>query len=598
MPHGPSLPPPPPASILRERTYRSMSHEEHVPYEKGPFWSSHPHPPPPPPPPQVRYPPPSATQQRIPPPQEFSSMSSESQSYPPYSYPNSNPNSNIRFNHQHSTNSSSHWYSRESGDSMSLKSWEQSPYPTPPTGPYFGQHASYEHEKQNYHHHQQQHPYHLQHQQQHYTSRHAAPSGDEYGGPPSQTMHSRPYIPMNTEAHSESYYHHHQNSAAKYPPPEVMQQQPPNSEHAPPYPHPHHSPSSRLPFRTHTSQGRTPPIQFRAPSYNEPTSTSLNKGANSAQTHFSQQYQGDTTVKSTVNDDEDAIARATREDKKKTGDALSMLAKVSFAMTDPEDPKTSSEGKSSSPITPEKVSALRNSISDEASNGVDVSSPEKQLPQTVERSSVYPAQYAVEPPNEESYQSPSRPDGSFPQSSSQHRFHDSPEVVTLWTPKSQYEESSQTWLQSRQHPPHRSIITPTYNNHAPAYYDGPPTYRAPNGAPNYRHHYPAAQPPSMSSRQHHHYYGGNGHGPQHEPPTPPQRGGSWEDIRGNEFHNSGPRIAPYTYVQQQPTQGQTTILRKKFSWKHFPEVRMESMHCTQTSYYFYSYHCYHISMLA
>jgi hypothetical protein len=57
------------------------------------------------------------------------------------------------------------------------------------------------------------------------------------------------------------------------------------------------------------------------------------------------------------------------------------------------------------------------------------------------------------------------------------------------------------------------------------------------------------------------------------PPYPPQH---YYDDRGGvspyQRPSPPPGYAPYSYVQQ-PSLDEKTVLRKKFSWKHFPEVR-------------------------
>lgn len=65
------------------------------------------------------------------------------------------------------------------------------------------------------------------------------------------------------------------------------------------------------------------------------------------------------------------------------------------------------------------------------------------------------------------------------------------------------------------------------------------------------------------------------HQQQHSraPPYPPPN--HFYDERGaSPYHRPSPPTgyAPYSYVQQ-PSLDEKTVLRKKFSWKHFPEVR-------------------------
>lgn len=125
--------------------------------------------------------------------------------------------------------------------------------------------------------------------------------------------------------------------------------------------------------------------------------------------------------------------------------------------------------------------------------------------------------------------------------------------VTMWTPK-----PSQPSTRSRQ-------ITPT---HEPS-----PHHR-------YFHQpYPRYAPPPP--QQYGGGYGGGGYRGADSPPAVISERGSFEDPDHRAFgspsrppphhEDNNPHYAPYTYVQQ-PRLEDKTILRKKFSWKHYPEL--------------------------
>lgn len=93
-------------------------------------------------------------------------------------------------------------------------------------------------------------------------------------------------------------------------------------------------------------------------------------------------------------------------------------------------------------------------------------------------------------------------------------------------------------------------------------------------------------------------YWDNGHHSHHQPVIPPKWGyGSSPDAyhppygyEGHEEayslhrpHPSQHHASPYTYVQQ-PRLEEKTILRKKFSWKHYPEVCKETVQSMSDSF--------------
>lgn len=73
-----------------------------------------------------------------------------------------------------------------------------------------------------------------------------------------------------------------------------------------------------------------------------------------------------------------------------------------------------------------------------------------------------------------------------------------------------------------------------------------------------------------------------GGGPHYTPP-PHHMAYMYHGHPGYPPHMSGV-IPPYTYVQQ-PTHEEKTVLRKKFSWKHFPEVSHRRILCSDSSKY-------------
>ena len=97
---------------------------------------------------------------------------------------------------------------------------------------------------------------------------------------------------------------------------------------------------------------------------------------------------------------------------------------------------------------------------------------------------------------------------------------------------------------------------------------------------------PGYYPPPEGAWQHppHESHYRRGWGPYEVPPSnrgpyppPPPPSGYYEDYYGTAPpHHLGPSqppppYGPYTYVQQ-TTGDEKTVLRKKFSWKNFPEV--------------------------
>jgi len=190
------------------------------------------------------------------------------------------------------------------------------------------------------------------------------------------------------------------------------------------------------------------------------------------------------------------------KDAKKKGDALSLLAKVSTAMADPEE---------------EKKKAAADITTSESLAGIDagqLTSP----PRGAEKSPV------------------------------------------LWTtPKQQYSDHS-----SRQ-------ITPTSVDHQAPPRAGPPLPRG-----YYQQSYPRYATPSS-------YVGAPSSAPYYRGGDSPtaiisDRGSFEQDDRAAPYGTPPRRYvdehshyAPYTYVQQ-PRMEDKTILRKKFSWKHYPEL--------------------------
>jgi len=204
---------------------------------------------------------------------------------------------------------------------------------------------------------------------------------------------------------------------------------------------------------------------------------------------------------------------------KKKGDALSLLAKVSTAMADPEEEE-------------EKAAA------------------------ETEAKAVAQQQYQQQ--HQQQHRSPPR--------------RESPEK--MWsTPKSKYRERNAT----------RQIITPTSldqhrNNghpHGGGYYHQPhqQPYSARYGPPP--PHYPSSATPSYHpSTSTPPYY----HRGVESPTAIVSERGSFEDDRvapygspSRHYEDHNTHYAPYTYVQQ-PRMEDKTILRKKFSWKHYPEL--------------------------
>ena len=121
----------------------------------------------------------------------------------------------------------------------------------------------------------------------------------------------------------------------------------------------------------------------------------------------------------------------------------------------------------------------------------------------------------------------------------------------------------------------------------PAYREFPPT--PPSGPYYYEEHAP---------KPYNGYWDGAPYHPQG--PFPPQRWNYGPPVEAyhQEYpydrHEDGyshhrppppPHAAPYTYVQQ-PRLEEKTILRKKFSWKHYPEVRMLSFADLSRVWYF------------
>lgn len=127
--------------------------------------------------------------------------------------------------------------------------------------------------------------------------------------------------------------------------------------------------------------------------------------------------------------------------------------------------------------------------------------------------------------------------------------------VVMWTTPRPSER-----VQSRQITPtstyenHRHMPPPPragYNNNY-----APPQQQQPY-PPRYASSYP---PPSYNA------YRGD------SPPAVISERGSFEEHSfGSPPRHEDPRFSPYTYVQQ-PRLEDKTILRKKFSWKHFPEL--------------------------
>jgi hypothetical protein len=89
----------------------------------------------------------------------------------------------------------------------------------------------------------------------------------------------------------------------------------------------------------------------------------------------------------------------------------------------------------------------------------------------------------------------------------------------------------------------------------PPSYGGPPPQWGYEGPPSHAPFYPPRGPPTA--------HGGlyERPGPERDAPPPPYQSST---------------AAPYTYVQQ-PTLEEKTVLRKKFSWKHYPEVRFAAI---------------------
>ena len=128
--------------------------------------------------------------------------------------------------------------------------------------------------------------------------------------------------------------------------------------------------------------------------------------------------------------------------------------------------------------------------------------------------------------------------------------------VVMWTTPRPSER-----VQSRQITP-----TSTYDNHR--HMPPPPragynnNYAPPQQQQPYPPRYASSYPPPS-------YNAYRGDSP---PAVISERGSFEEHSFGSPPRHEDPRFSPYTYVQQ-PRLEDKTILRKKFSWKHFPEVR-------------------------
>lgn len=116
------------------------------------------------------------------------------------------------------------------------------------------------------------------------------------------------------------------------------------------------------------------------------------------------------------------------------------------------------------------------------------------------------------------------------------------------------------------HPPPMNY-SPHYNPNQstpPPFGEAPPHPQAPSRPPYPSRHSQHSFPP------HHHHHHHHPHGPPHHqysngPSTPMLR------YDGQPPAPGGMHYAPYTYVQQ-PHLEEKTVLRKKFSWKHYPEL--------------------------
>jgi hypothetical protein len=126
--------------------------------------------------------------------------------------------------------------------------------------------------------------------------------------------------------------------------------------------------------------------------------------------------------------------------------------------------------------------------------------------------------------------------------------------VTMWTPTAHQQDHRVVSCQ---------ITPPTRHSHQQ------PHQRPPRSAgggyyypPRYAHSSYGGPPPHQSN-----FYQDD------SPPAVISERGSFEDPAfGSPARPMAEDYAPYTYVQQ-PRLEDKTILRKKFSWKHYPEVR-------------------------
>lgn len=343
-----------------------------------------------------------------------------------------------------------------------------------------------------------------------------------YGGPrswreSSPVHHEQPY-------YTQHHHHHHGPPPPPPPPPAHYRHHPhemtgeeygrPPPPPPPPSSHLHHGPPP--PMRSHPYlpmqvDRDPPPPQFRregAPLTPKPPTI-----------QFRPSSSGTTEDSNSVSPPKKSPARKDKSGKKKKGDALSLLAKVSSAMADPDE--EDKEEMKDAPDAKAKVDA-----EDEPGKKSPVRQP-----------------------------APSSP-------------------VAMWTPKGREDVPRPTL--SRQ-------ITPVDQHR----YGGPSWSRSAGHRPPPlpREHYSAGAPPPPRYR-HDPYYSPWAQAP-HLPPQMPESSpvviserNSFEEAYHDRepVYASPPRedlaYAPYTYVQQ-PRMEEKTILRKKFSWKHYPEVRVK-----------------------